>query len=96
MGDRWAGTVSVFRPRAGGLYALPGGREFLLVEGEGDCYLLLSPGAEAGAEAEYLLSRDGRIYRGGTRTNWGAEHLTDTGRTVERPAEKAAAAAART
>ena len=41
---------------------------------------------------DVAVSRDGRIYRGGTRTNWGAEHLTDTGGTVGLAAAKGAPA----
>jgi hypothetical protein len=48
MSDKWTGTVSMFRPRAGALYTLPNGCEFLLVEGEYDSYFLYSPEDEAG------------------------------------------------
>ena len=69
--------------REDGLYALPNGEEFIIFAGQDDSHNLCS--LEDGAEdslIDYRLSRDGRIYHRGTRTNWGVDDLTDTGRTV--------------
>lgn len=83
--------MSKIQFREGGLYALPNGQEFILLPGE-DCYLLCSPEEKVGESLiDYRLSRDGRIYHLGMRTNWGIENLTDTGRSVERLIKKVSA-----
>jgi hypothetical protein len=74
------------------LYVLPNGQEFIILAGARDSYLLCKPGEEAEeSSVDYQLSGDGRIYYQGTRTNWGADDLTDTGKTVGRLVKKAAA-----
>jgi hypothetical protein len=69
--------------REGGLYALPNEQEFIIFAGEDDSYNFCSP--KDGADdslIDYRLSRDGRIYHRGTRTNWGVDDLLDTGRSA--------------
>ena len=69
--------------RADRLYALPNGEEFIVFEGKDESYNLCS--AKEGEDEsliDYRMSRDGRIYHQGTRTNWGTGDLVDTGRTV--------------
>ena len=69
--------------RAGGLYSLPNGEEFIVFKGKDESYNLCSPKeGEDESLIDYRLSRDGRIYHQGTRTNWGSNDLVDTGRTV--------------
>jgi hypothetical protein len=69
--------------RKAGLYALPNGDEFIVSAGENDSLNLRRPtGGSEDASIDYCLSRDGRIYHRGTRTNWGADDLVDTGRTI--------------
>jgi hypothetical protein len=75
--------------REAGLYALPNGLEFILLKGARDSFLLCSPEEKAEESlVDYQLSRDGRIYYQGTRTNWGIGDLTDTGKTIERLIKK--------
>jgi hypothetical protein len=58
--------------RKAGLYALPNGLEFTVLAGADDSHDLCRPadGAED-SSIDYRLSREGRIYHRGTRTNWG-------------------------
>jgi hypothetical protein len=75
--------VSKNQFREDGLYALPNGEQFILLAGEDDSYSLCSSEGEArDSLINYRLSSDGRIYHRGTRTNWGAGDLLDTGRTT--------------
>ena len=68
--------------RADGLYVLPNGEEFIVLKGKNDSFNLCSPKErEDDSLIDYRLSRDGRIYYQGTRTNWGPGDLKDTGRT---------------
>jgi hypothetical protein len=86
--------VSKVQFRKGGLYTLPNGGQFILLSGEEDSYSLC--GAEDDAQDSlivYRLCRDGRIYHRGTRTNWSAEDLTDTGRTAGELIKKASSTA---
>lgn len=65
------------------MYTLPNGEQFILLLAEDGSYSLCSSEDDAqDSLIVYRLCRDGRIYHRGTRTNWGAEDLTDTGRTA--------------
>lgn len=94
MAARKVFLMSKVRFRQDGLYTLPNGEQFILLAGEDDSYSLCSSG-DGGRDSliNYRLSSDGRIYHRGTRTNWGAEDLTDTGRTAGNTVKRAAAAA---
>ena len=81
--------------REGGLYLLPNGQVLILLAGEGSSYLLCSSTDQAEELVDYRLSQDGRIYHKETRTNWSAEHLIDTGRTIEQSVKKASIAGRR-
>ncbi len=75
--------MSKTRFREDGLYSLPNGEEFIVFAGKDDSHNLCSPEEKMeDSFINYRLSRDGRIYYRGTRTNWGSSDLVDTGRSI--------------
>ena len=69
--------------RERGIYTLPGGQEVVVSACGGEEYCMFAAATyDAFGLAEYLVSREGLIFRGTEPTGWGVEDLNDTGRTA--------------
>ncbi|HEX8148624.1 MAG TPA: hypothetical protein VF591_15695 [Pyrinomonadaceae bacterium] len=74
------------RPRELGIYELPDGRKFVASTLHRDgCALYPVRTWEAFGNAEYWLSKDGRILSRGIPTRWSILDLKDTGDTAKYP-----------
>jgi hypothetical protein len=69
--------------RERGVYRLPDGQEVVVSACGGQEYCAFaSPTYDSFGLAEYLITAEGRILKGTEPTGWGAEDLSDTGRTA--------------